>query len=173
MACSGERRLTEYELPWLGGYENSRPVREGNAASNQFQLDVFGEVMDAIYQAHRAGLETSDADWRMQVALLNFLESKWEEPDEGIWEVRGPRQQFTHSKVMAWVAFDRAVKLVEHCSCSANSTSKRWKKLARQIHREVCEHGYNNEKKAFTQAYGSERDRRQRPHAAARRFPSA
>jgi GH15 family glucan-1,4-alpha-glucosidase len=152
----GERRLIEHELAWLNGYENSQPVREGNAASNQFQLDVYGEVVDAIYQAHRAGLETSEADWRMQVAVLNFLESKWHEPDEGIWEVRGPRQQFTHSKVMAWVAFDRAVKMVEQCGCSANDHLGRWKKLRNQIHREVCERGYNSKKQAFTQSYGSD-----------------
>jgi GH15 family glucan-1,4-alpha-glucosidase len=152
----GERRLIEHELPWLGGYENSRPVREGNAASSQFQLDVYGEVVDAIYHAHRAGLETSEADWRVQVALLNFLESKWDEPDEGIWEVRGPRQQFTHSKVMAWVAFDRAVKMVEQCGCSANNHLARWKKSRDQIHREVCARGYNAKKQAFTQSYGAD-----------------
>ena len=151
----GERRLIEHELPWLSGYENSQPVREGNAASSQFQLDVYGEVVDAIYHAHRAGLETSEADWRMQVALLNFLESKWDEPDEGIWEVRGPRQQFTHSKVMAWVAFDRAVKMVEQCGCSANEHLARWKNSRDQVHREVCARGYNAQKQAFTQSYGS------------------
>ena len=152
----GERRLIEHELPWLRGYENSRPVREGNAACNQFQLDVYGEVADAIYHSHRGGLEISEADWRMQIQLLDFLESKWDEPDEGIWEVRGPRQQFTHSKVMAWVAFDRAVKMVEECACAANDHLAGWKKIRAQIHREVCERGYNTKKEAFTQAYGSE-----------------
>jgi len=152
----GERRLTEHELPWLRGYENSRPVREGNAASKQFQLDVYGEVMDAIYHSHLAGLEISEADWRMQIQLLDFLESKWDEPDEGIWEVRGPRRQFTHSKVMAWVAFDRAVKMVERCAFSPNEHFERWKKIRAQIHREVCECGYHPRQKAFTQAYGSE-----------------
>lgn len=155
-SVSGERRLIEHELPWLRGYENSRPVREGNAASGQFQLDVYGEVLDAVYHAHQAGLETSEADWRMQVALLNYLESIWQDPDEGIWEVRGPRQQFTHSKVMAWVAFDRAVKMVERCGCSANDHLARWEKMRDQIHREVCERGYHTGKKAFTQAYGSD-----------------
>ena len=152
----GERRLDEYELPWLRGYEGSTPVRVGNAASGQFQLDVFGEVMDAIYQAHRAGLESSDADWRLQVALLHFLETKWDEPDEGIWEVRGPRRQFTHSKVMAWVAFDRGIKLVEQCNCEANSSLERWKSLRDKIHEEVCTRGFNEEKNAFTQFYGGD-----------------
>jgi GH15 family glucan-1,4-alpha-glucosidase len=151
----GERRLIEHELPWLSGYEGSRPVREGNEAAKQFQLDVYGEVVDAMYHAQRAGLETSDADWRMQVALLNFLESKWEEPDEGIWEVRGKAQHFTHSKVMAWVAFDRAVKLVQHCGCSANEHLDTWKGLRARIHSEVCERGYHAGKKTFTQTYGS------------------
>jgi GH15 family glucan-1,4-alpha-glucosidase len=152
----GERRLIEHELSWLNGYEGSQPVREGNAAAKQFQLDVYGEVVGAMYHAQGAGLETSEADWRMQVALLNFLESKWQEPDEGIWEVRGEPQQFTHSKVMAWVAFDRAVKLVENYSYTANDHLERWKKLRDKIHREVCEKGYHPKKKAFTQTYGSE-----------------
>ncbi len=151
----GERRLDEFELPWLAGYEKSQPVRVGNAASGQFQLDVFGEVMDAIYQAHSAGLETNPADWRMQVALLHFLEKKWQEPDEGIWEVRGPRRNFTHSKVMAWVAFDRAIKLVEHYNCDSNNSLARWKKLRDKIHRSVCRQGYNKKKCAFTQFYGA------------------
>ena len=152
----GERRLTEYELSWLSGYENSRPVRQGNAASGQFQLDVYGEVVDATYHSHKAGLEISEADWRMQVQLLHFLESKWPEPDEGIWEVRGQRQQFTHSKVMAWVAFDRAVKMVEQCACTADDDLERWMGIRAQIHREVCENGYNTNVRAFTQAYGSD-----------------
>ncbi len=151
----GERRLDEFELPWLAGYEKSQPVRVGNAASGQFQLDVFGEVMDAMYQAHRSGLESSDADWRLQVALMHFLETKWKEPDEGIWEVRGPRRQFTHSKVMAWVAFDRAVKLVRDCNCTANSSLARWEKLRDKIHREVCQKGFDKKKNAFTQSYGA------------------
>ncbi len=152
----GERRLAEYEIDWLSGYENSKPVRIGNAASSQSQLDVYGEVIDAMYQAHRAGLENSDADWRLQVALLEYLEGKWEKPDAGIWEVRGGAKQFTHSKVMAWVAFDRAVKLVHDCGCNADQNIERWKKIRDQIHREVCECGYNEKKKAFTQSYGSD-----------------
>jgi GH15 family glucan-1,4-alpha-glucosidase len=152
----GERRLEEYEIPWLSGYENSKPVRIGNAASNQFQLDVYGEVMAAMYVAHRAGIETNEPDWRLQVALMKVLESKWEEPDEGIWEVRGGRQQFTHSKLMAWVAFDRAVKLIEHCDCDAAEHVERWQSIRDEVHRQVCEQGYNAKKKAFTQFYGSE-----------------
>ncbi len=152
----GERRLNEYELPWLAGYENSKPVRVGNAASEQFQLDVYGEILAAMYVAHRAGIETSEADWRLQVALMRFLETKWREPDEGIWEVRGGRQQFTHSKMMAWLAFDRAVKLVDHCDCAAGENHERWKKIRDEIHAQVCDQGYNAKKKAFTQVYGGE-----------------
>ncbi len=152
----GERRLEEYELPWLSGYERSKPVRVGNAASEQFQLDVYGEVMDSIYCAHQAGIATNEREWCIQVALMKFLESHWEKPDEGIWEVRSRRQHFTHSKMMAWVAFDRAVKLVRECNCSADRHLERWEKIRDQIHAEVCEHGYNREKKAFTQSYGSD-----------------
>lgn len=152
----GERRLDEFELDWLSGYEGSKPVRIGNAASNQFQLDVYGEVMGAAYHAQIHGIETSEADWRMHVALMDFLESKWEQPDEGIWEVRGGRQNFTHSKVMAWSAFDRAIKLIEEFQLPADHQLARWKKIRSAIHREVCEHGYNEKKKAFTQCYGSE-----------------
>ena len=152
----GERRIDEYELPWLSGYENSRPVRVGNAASNQFQLDVYGEIMGAMHHAHHAGIKTTEADWRLHVALMEFLETKWQEPDEGIWEVRGGRRQFTHSKMMAWLAFDRAVKLVEDCGYSGDGNLARWKKTRTQIHREVCERGYNASKKAFTQYYGSD-----------------
>lgn len=152
----GERRLNEYEIPWLAGYENSKPVRVGNAASEQFQLDVYGEILAAMYVAHRAGIETSEADWRLQVALMKFLETKWREPDEGIWEVRGGRKQFTHSKMMAWLAFDRAVKLVEDCSCAAGENLALWQQIRDEIHAEVCARGYNAKKKAFTQFYGSE-----------------
>ena len=152
----GERRLEEYEVPWLAGYENSKPVRIGNAASNQFQLDVYGEVLAAMYVAHRAGIETNDVEWRMQVELMKFLETKWQDPDEGIWEVRGGPQQFTHSKMMAWLAFDRAVKLVKDCSCAAGENLERWQKIRDEIHAQVCELGYNAKKKAFTQFYGSD-----------------
>ena len=152
----GERRLTEYELPWLHGYENSKPVRVGNAASTQFQLDVYGELMDAMFHAHNVGLENRESDWRLQIALMHFLESHWNEPDEGIWEVRGGRKHFTHSKVMAWVAFDRAVKLVEDCHCPADKNLPKWKSIRDQIHAEVCTRGYNSSKKSFTQYYGGE-----------------
>ena len=152
----GERRLEEYEIPWLSGYEKSKPVRVGNAASEQFQLDVFGEVLDAMYQTHRSGIETDDAEWRLLVQLMKFLESNWDKPDNGIWEVRGGRKHFTHSKIMAWVAFDRAVKLVETCNCAAGENLERWQKIRDEIHTEVCQRGYNTDKKAFTQFYGTD-----------------
>ncbi len=110
---TGVRRLDEYEVPWLPGYEKSAPVRIGNAAAKQFQLDVYGEVMDTLHLARVAGLAPEPEAWKVQIALLKFLESHWELPDEGLWEVRGPRRHFTHSKVMAWVAFDRAIKDAE------------------------------------------------------------
>jgi GH15 family glucan-1,4-alpha-glucosidase len=153
---SGERRLDEHEIPWLSGYENSQPVRIGNAASNQFQLDVYGEVLAAAWQGHIAGIEMTEPDWRLMVAIMKFLESHWQEPDEGIWEVRGGRQQFTHSKMMAWLAFDRAVKLVENCGCAAYEHCDRWQKIRDQIHAQVCERGYNRTKQAFTQVYESD-----------------
>jgi GH15 family glucan-1,4-alpha-glucosidase len=152
----GERRLEEFEVPWLSGYENSKPVRIGNAASNQFQLDVYGEILAAIWQADRAGLKLEDPDWALMVQLMKFLESNWQNPDEGMWEVRGGRKHFTHSKMMAWVAFDRAVKLVEECGCAADEHCERWQRIRDQVHAEVCERGYNAEKKAFTQSFGSD-----------------
>ena len=152
----GERRLDEREIPWLSGYENSKPVRIGNAASDQFQLDVFGGVLQSMYQSHVTGLETSESDWRLMVELMRFLESNWEKPDEGIWEVRGGRKQFTHSKMMVWVAFDRAVKLAKACHCAADEHLEKWKTIRDRVHREVCERGYSKKKKAFTQFYGSD-----------------
>lgn len=152
----GERRLDEYEVPWLSGYENSRPVRIGNAASNQFQLDVYGEVLAAVWLADRAGIAMTEHDWALMLELMKFLESHWQEPDEGIWEVRGGRQHFTHSKVMAWLAFDRAIKIVENCECAADQNVGRWQKIRDQIHAQVCDKGYNSKKKAFTQVYGSD-----------------
>ena len=152
----GERRLDEHEIPWLSGYEDSKPVRIGNGASNQFQLDVYGEVLAAIWQANRAGIKMEEPDWALMVQLMKFLEANWQNPDEGMWEVRGGRKQFTHSKMMAWVAFDRAVKLVEECSCAADEHYDRWQKIRDQVHAEVCERGYNVEKKAFTQYFGSD-----------------
>ena len=152
----GERRLREYELPWLHGYEGSKPVRVGNAASEQFQLDVYGELLDSMYQASRAGIASTEADWRLEMALLEFLEKRWEAPDYGIWEIRGEPKHFTHSKMMAWVAFDRGIKLVEECNCKAERHYDRWVKLRDQIHHQVCDLGFNKKKQAFTQFYGSE-----------------
>lgn len=150
---SGERRLTELSLDWLPGFEGARPVRIGNAASTQFQLDVYGEVIDAMYQARRAGLEPYEAGWALQRAMLDFLESNWTQPDEGIWEVRGPRQHFTHSNVMAWLAFDRMVKSVEQFGLSG--PADRWRRMRAAVHEQVCRDGYNAEVGAFVQAYGS------------------
>ncbi len=152
----GERRLEEFEVPWLPGYENSKPVRIGNAASRQFQLDVYGEVLGAMHHAQVSGIRNEEPDWRLQEGLMKFLESNWQKPDEGIWEVRGGAKQFTHSKMMAWMAFDRAIKLARDCECEVGCNIERWEKIRDQIHREVCERGYNETKKAFTQYYGSE-----------------
>jgi GH15 family glucan-1,4-alpha-glucosidase len=149
----GERRLTELELPWLPGFESSRPVRIGNAAFSQFQLDVFGEVLDATYQAWRLGVQHDGEAWRVEKALVTYLESAWTEPDEGIWEVRGPRRHFTHSKVMAWVALDRAVKAVEQFGL--DGPIDRWRAIRDDIHREVCTHGFDPRQGAFVQSYGS------------------
>jgi GH15 family glucan-1,4-alpha-glucosidase len=150
----GRRRLTEWEVPWLPGYEGSAPVRIGNAAHDQFQLDVFGELVDAMYQASRAGLEPSDDGWRVGRKLMQFLESHWDHPDEGIWEVRGPRRHFTHSKVMAWVAFDRMVKFVE--ATGRPGSVDRWRAARDRIHEQVCREGYNAKLGAFVQSYGSD-----------------
>jgi GH15 family glucan-1,4-alpha-glucosidase len=152
---AGERRLFELTLPWLPGYESSQPVRVGNAAAGQFQLDVYGEVLDALHQARVNELELSKEAWSLQRRLLGFLEHAWKEPDEGIWEVRGPRRHFTHSKVMAWVAFDRGVQAVERFGRSG--PVERWRKIRTAIHREVCEKGFDGELNSFTQSYGSKR----------------
>jgi GH15 family glucan-1,4-alpha-glucosidase len=151
---NGERRLPELELPWLPGYENSRPVRIGNAAVNQLQLDVYGEVMDALHLARRAGLPPDVDAWALQRALITHLERAWRQPDEGIWEVRGPRRHFTHSKVMAWVAFDRAVKAVERYG--ADGPVDRWRQLRAEVHAEVCSNGFDPRRNTFTQYYGSD-----------------
>jgi GH15 family glucan-1,4-alpha-glucosidase len=152
---AGERRLTEITLDWLPGYERSRPVRVGNAASEQFQLDVFGEVMDALHQGRVHDLEGSKEAWALQRRVLRFLEDAWKEPDEGIWEVRGPRRHFTHSKVMAWVAFDRGVQAVERFDRAG--PVERWRELRAEIHAEVLERGFDVELNSFTQSYGSKR----------------
>src|SRR5262249_23971888 len=152
----GERRLPEFELPWLGGYHGSRPVRIGNAASEQLQLDVYGELIDAMYHAQCAGIETNEPDWRLQSALMYFLEKIWNEPDEGIWEVRGGPRHYNHSKIKAWVAFDRAIQLARARGNCAKQNIKRCTKVRDRIHRQVCRRGYNRKKKAFTQSYGSD-----------------
>jgi GH15 family glucan-1,4-alpha-glucosidase len=149
---AGERRLSELELPWLPGYSDARPVRVGNAASEQLQLDVYGEVMDMLFQAHRVGIPPDAWAWRLQRKMLAFLTSAWRHPDHGIWEVRGPPRHFTHSKMMAWVAFDRAVKMVEQFG--ADGPVDTWRQLREQIHREVCDLGYDAERNTFTQYYG-------------------
>jgi GH15 family glucan-1,4-alpha-glucosidase len=152
---AGERRLDEWEASWLPGYEDSPPVRIGNAASEQFQLDVYGEVMSALYSsAHAEGVQ-SRAAWSLQRQLITFLEKAWLEPDDGIWEVRGPRRHFTHSKVMAWVAVDRAVRTLEEWS-DLEGPLEEWRDLRKKIHTEVCEKGYNAKVGAFTQYYGSD-----------------
>jgi len=150
---AGERRILETELPWLAGYEGSKPVRIGNAASRQLQLDVYGEVMDALHLSHRVGLADQDASWQLQRALVGFLENNWHLPDQGIWEVRGPRRQFTHSKVMAWVALDRAVKSVEQFGLQGPIT--RWRAVRSDIHRSVCDEAFDASLGAFVQSYGS------------------
>lgn len=150
----GERRLDERTLDWLPGYGGARPVRIGNAAVNQLQLDVYGEVMDALHQARRTGLPPEPASWPVQLALLEFLEGAWQEPDEGLWEVRGPRQHFTHSKIMAWVAFDRAIASVE--ALGLDGPVEKWRALRDRIHRDVCERGWNAQLGAFVQSYGSD-----------------
>ncbi|MET7620582.1 glycoside hydrolase family 15 protein [Streptomyces sp. NPDC005408] len=151
---SGERRLPETELPWLSGYAGSAPVRTGNEAVKQLQLDVYGEVLDSLYVAREAGLPSETHAWSLQLTLLGFLESKWREPDEGLWEVRGPRRHFVHSKVMAWVAADRAVRTLERHP-SLPGEADRWRVMRDEVHREVCEKGYDPVRNTFTQSYGS------------------
>jgi GH15 family glucan-1,4-alpha-glucosidase len=150
----GERRLTEWEVPWLPGYEGSKPVRVGNAAHGQLQLDVYGEVFDALFQARQAGLAPLEDGWRVSRKLLEWLATNWEQPDEGIWEVRGPRQHFVHSKVMAWVAFDRGVKAVERYG--REGPVDEWRKIRDAIHRQVCAKGFHRKRNTFVQAYKSE-----------------
>ncbi|MFN2566001.1 MAG: glycoside hydrolase family 15 protein [Gemmatimonadaceae bacterium] len=150
---AGERHLREWEVPWLPGYEASRPVRIGNAASRQLQLDVFGEVLDALYHARHDGQPSSTEAWRLQQALVTHLESIADQPDHGIWEVRGPPQHFTHSKMMAWVAFDRAVKGAEQFGLEA--PLDRWRAMRRRIHDEICRNAYDEQLGAFVQSYGS------------------
>jgi GH15 family glucan-1,4-alpha-glucosidase len=150
---SGERRLTEFELPWLPGYEGSVPVRIGNDAHRQLQLDVFGELMDAMHRSRLAKLENA-ASWAVELRLLEFLECHWQDSDAGIWEVRGPVRNFTFSKVMCWVAFDRAIQAVE--TMGYDGPVDRWRALREQIHADVCARGYSAEKRAFVQSYDSD-----------------
>jgi len=151
----GERRLPELELPWLPGYENSSPVRVGNAAVNQLQLDVYGELTDALYTSRRVGMPNNETGWRVQLKFIDWLERNWSQPDEGIWEVRGPRRHFTHSKVMCWVALDRMVKMVEEFG--VKGPADRWRAVRDRIHAEVCEKGWSETRGSFTQFYGSDR----------------
>ena len=151
-SLDGARRLPEYELPWLGGYEGASPVRIGNGAAGQFQLDVWGEVLDGLHVAREAGLVGSVDAWDLQRALMDFLEGHWDQPDNGLWEVRGPRRHFTHSKVMAWAGTDRMVRAVEHFGL--DGPVDRWRALRQQIFSEVCEQGYDAERGTFTQYYG-------------------
>jgi GH15 family glucan-1,4-alpha-glucosidase len=149
----GERRLTEWEVPWLCGYRDSRPVRIGNAAAGQLQLDVYGEVADALHHARLGGLTPNSPAWAVQRALTTHVEKIWRQPDEGIWEVRGGRQQFTHSKVMAWVALDRAIKAIERFGL--DGPLDRWREVRARIHADVCANGYDSARGSFVQAYGS------------------
>jgi GH15 family glucan-1,4-alpha-glucosidase len=153
--AAGERRLDEWEASWLPGYENSTPVRVGNAASEQYQLDVYGEVMSALYSSARSQGTHAEAAWALQVELIKFIEKGWMQPDDGIWEVRGPRRHFTHSKVMAWVAVDRAVRTLEEFP-ELKGPIEKWRSLRDDIHEEVCEKGFNQDVGAFTQYYGSD-----------------
>jgi GH15 family glucan-1,4-alpha-glucosidase len=150
---AGERRLTEWEVPWLAGYEGAKPVRIGNAAAEQMQLDMYGEVMDALHHARKGKLAADEAGWTLQQELLKHLETIWAKPDQGIWEVRGGPKQFTYSKVMAWVAFDRGIKGVEQFGLKG--PVDKWRAIRAQIHEEVCREGFNPEIGAFVQSYGS------------------
>jgi GH15 family glucan-1,4-alpha-glucosidase len=151
----GDRRVVEFEIPWLSGYESSKPVRAGNAASEQVQLDVYGEVLDMLYQARSSKLPDSELSWPLERALLSHLEEIWTQPDEGIWEIRGTPQQFTHSKVMAWVAFDRAVRTMEERHFEG--PYDQWISLRDRIHKEICDKAYNSQLQSFVQYFGSDK----------------
>jgi GH15 family glucan-1,4-alpha-glucosidase len=150
----GARRVPEYEIPWLKGYEGSAPVRVGNAAASQFQLDVWGEVLDGLHLARVEGLHSADDAWDVQRALLDYLESAWTRPDNSLWEVRGRRRQFVHSKVMAWAGVDRGVQAVERFGL--DGPVEQWRALRQEIHDDVCAHGFDPERGTFTQSYGSQ-----------------
>jgi GH15 family glucan-1,4-alpha-glucosidase len=150
---TGVRRLDEFEISWLPGYQGAAPVRVGNAASTQFQLDVYGEVMDTLHLARTSGLDPEPEAWSLQVALVEFLESNWQRPDDGIWEVRGPQRHFIHSKMMAWVAFDRVIKDAERDGLEA--PLERWRGIRDAIHLEVCAKGFDEKRGCFVQSYES------------------
>ncbi len=150
---AGERRLSEWVVDWLPGYEGASPVRVGNAAVQQFQIDVYGELLDALHTGHLAGIEADQTSWDFATGLIEFLESAWRRPDEGIWEVRGPRRDFTHSKVMAWVAFDRAVKAIDRAHL--DGPRERWAAMRDTIHADVCRRGYDPVRGTFVQYYGA------------------
>lgn len=151
---AGERRLSESELGWLSGYEGARPVHLGNAVSEQLQLDVYGEVSDTLHQARRHGMDADPLGWSFQVAHTEWLETAWREKDRGLWEMRGQARHFTHSKILAWVAFDRAIKAVE--TLGVTGPVERWRQIRSQIHDSVCKHGFDARKNSFTQSYGSD-----------------
>ncbi len=151
---AGERRLPETELPWLPGYEESYPVRIGNGAHRQSQIDVFGEVLDCLHLGRHYGLRAASDEWPIERELLHRLEQVWREPDEGIWEIRGARRHFTHSRLMAWVAFDRAVKDVEYHG--VRGPVQRWRRLRDELHAEICDRGFNSHRNSFVQFYGAE-----------------
>ncbi|MEU3944748.1 glycoside hydrolase family 15 protein [Streptomyces sp. NPDC029526] len=151
---AGERRLPEFELPWLSGFGGATPVRVGNEAVNQLQLDVYGEVMDSLDLARRSGLSAQPDVWALQTVLMDFLRTVWRQPDEGLWEVRGGRRHFVHSKVMVWVAADRAVRALED-DPELHGDLDGWRELRDEVHREVCEKGFDPERNTFTQSYGS------------------
>ncbi len=168
--AAGERRLPELTLDWLPGYENSRPVRIGNAAVKQFQLDVYGEVIDALHVARNAGLEPDGSAWALEKVILDFVERAWREPDEGIWEVRGPRRHFVHSKVLAWVAFDRSIKSAE--AFHLEGPVEKWRKIRQEIHDDVCATGLQRDAGHLHAVLRRHRGRRQPAADSAARIPA-
>jgi GH15 family glucan-1,4-alpha-glucosidase len=150
---AGERRLAEWQADWLPGYQGARPVRIGNAAHDQLQLDVYGEVADALFQARAGGLAEAQESWSLQIALTDHLAQIWDQPDEGIWETRGGRRHFTHSKVMAWVALDRAIRSAEGFGLAA--PLDRWRALRAEVHATICARGFDSGRGSFVQSFGS------------------
>ncbi len=150
---AGETRVAEFEAPWLSGYEGSRPVRIGNAAAGQFQLDIYGEIVDTLHLARQFGMQSDPDSWALATHLIEFVVEHWQAPDQGLWEMRGPARQFTHSKVLAWVALDRAVHAIE--KFGADGPLERWRATRQQIHDDVCAHGFDADRNTFTQYYGS------------------